>query len=456
MKEYTDEYLEHIRKIIQDNDIDQARKELKDLHPADIAELYQNLDLEEAEFLYKLLDEDTAADVLMELDEDDRRKLLDAMPAEQIAKQIDHLDTDDAVDLIQQLDEEDRDEILSHIDDVEQAGDIIDLLKYDEDTAGGLMGTEMIVVNENWSMPECIKQMRMQAEDMDEIYYVYVVDDDNKLRGVLPLKKLITHPSVSKIKHVMETDPVSVKVDTPIDDVALDFQKYDLVAMPVVDSIGRLLGRITVDDVMDQVRESTERDYQLASGLSSDVDADDSIFAQTKARIPWLLIGIASGILASLILGTFEAKLEAVTALALFIPIIGGTGGNVGVQASAIVVQSLANGTLEIKEFSKQLGKEVLIGLMNATIISSVVFVYNLITLPDEFAVTISVAVSLFIVVMFATILGTVVPLTLEKLHINPALATGPFIQISNDIVGLVIYVQVATYFLGVFGTPVP
>lgn len=456
MKEYTDEYLEHIRKVIHDNDIDQARKELKELHPADIAELYQNLDLEEAEYLYKLLDEDTAADVLMELDEDDRRKLLDAMPAEQIAKQIDHLDTDDAVDLIQQLDEEDRDEILSHIDDVEQAGDIIDLLKYDEDTAGGLMGTEMIVVNENWSMPECIKQMRMQAEDMDEIYYVYVVDDDHKLRGVLPLKKLITHPSVSKIKHVMETDPVSVKVDTPIDDVTLDFEKYDLVAMPVVDSIGRLLGRITVDDVMDQVRESTERDYQLASGLSSDVDADDSIFAQTKARIPWLLIGIASGILASLILGTFEAKLEAVTALALFIPIIGGTGGNVGVQASAIVVQSLANGTLEIKEFSRQIGKEVLIGLMNATIISSVVLVYNLITLPDEFAVTISVAVSLFIVVMFATILGTVVPLTLEKLHINPALATGPFIQISNDIVGLVIYVQVATYFLGVFGTPVP
>lgn len=262
MKEYTDEYLEHIRKVIHDNDIDQARKELKELHPADIAELYQNLDLEEAEYLYKLLDEDTAADVLMELDEDDRRKLLDAMPAEQIAKQIDHLDTDDAVDLIQQLDEEDRDEILSHIDDVEQAGDIIDLLKYDEDTAGGLMGTEMIVVNENWSMPECIKQMRMQAEDMDEIYYVYVVDDDHKLRGVLPLKKLITHPSVSKIKHVMETDPVSVKVDTPIDDVTLDFEKYDLVAMPVVDSIGRLLGRITVDDVMDQVRESTERDYQ--------------------------------------------------------------------------------------------------------------------------------------------------------------------------------------------------
>ncbi|MDE6702547.1 MAG: magnesium transporter, partial [Muribaculaceae bacterium] len=325
-------------------------------------------------------------------------------------------------------------------------------LKYDEDTAGGLMGTEMIVVNENWSMPECIKEMRMQAEEVDEIYYIYVVDNDYKLRGIFPLKKMISHPSVSKIKHVMETDPVSVKADTPIDDVALDFEKYDLVAMPVVDSIGRLLGQITVDDVMDRVRESSERDYQLASGISSDVDADDSILAQTKARIPWLLIGIASGILASLILSGFEAQIQAVTALALFIPIIGGTGGNVGVQASAIVVQGLANGSLDIKQFSKQLGKEVLIGLLNASVISGVILIYNLIMLPSELAVTLSVAASLFIVVMFATLLGTVIPLTLEKLHINPALATGPFIQISNDIFGLIIYVGISTWFLQLFG----
>lgn len=300
-------------------------------------------------------------------------------------------------------------------------------------------------------MPECIKQMRMQAEDMDEIYYVYVVDNDDRLKGILPLKTLITHPSVSKIKHIMECEPVSVKTDTPIDDVALNFEKYDLVAMPVVDSIGRLVGRITVDDVMDQVRESSERDYQLASGLSSDVDASDSILAQTKARIPWLLIGIVSGILASLILTGFEAQLQAVTTLAIFIPIIGGTGGNVGVQASAIVVQGLANGTLDIKEFAKQLWKEVRVGLLNATIISGVIFAYNLIMIPHDFAVTLSVAVSLFIVVMFATLLGTIVPLTLEKLKINPALATGPFIQISNDIVGLVIYVFISTWFLSIF-----
>ncbi len=453
MKEYSEEYLDKIRDIIRSNDEKAAREELAELHPADIAELYQDLDLDEAEYLYRLLDEDTAADVLMELDEDDRMKLLSHMPAEEIAKQIDHLDTDDAVDLIQQLDEDDRDEILSHIDDVEQAGDIIDLLKYDEDTAGGLMGTEMIVVNENWSMPECIKQMRLQAEDMDEIYNVYVVDDDGKLKGVLPLKELITHPSVSKIKHVMEDDPVSVKVDTPIDEVALDFEKYDLVAMPVVDSIGRLLGRITVDDVMDQVRESSERDYQLASGISSDVDADDSVFAQCKARIPWLLIGIGSGILASLILAGFETQLQAVTALALFIPIIGGTGGNIGVQASAIVVQSLANGTLDVKNFARQMGKEVRVGLLNATVIALVVFVYNLLFIPHDFGVTISVSISLFCVAMFATLLGSAVPLTLEKLKINPALATGPFIQISNDIVGLLIYVGVSTWILKMLGS---
>ncbi|MBD5229356.1 MAG: magnesium transporter [Bacteroidales bacterium] len=451
MKEYSDQYIEDMRDIISRHDEAAARAELEQMHPADIAELYQDLDLEEAEFLYRLLDEDTRADVLMELDEEDRGKLLADMPAKEIATQIiDHLDTDEAVDLIQELDADERDEILSHID-VEQAGDIIDLLKYDEDTAGGLMGTEMIVVNENWSMPECIKQMRMQAEDMDEIYYVYVVDNEDRLKGILPLKTLITHPSVSKIKHIMENDPVSVKADTPIDDVALDFEKYDLVAMPVVDSIGRLVGRITVDDVMDQVRESSERDYQLASGLSSDVDASDSILAQTKARIPWLLIGIVSGILASLILTGFEAQLQAVTTLAIFIPIIGGTGGNVGVQASAIVVQGLANGSLEIKEFAKQLWKEVRVGLLNAIIISGVIMIYNLIMIPDDFAVTLSVSVSLFIVVMFATLLGTVVPLTLEKLHINPALATGPFIQISNDIVGLVIYVFISTQFLKIF-----
>ena len=285
MKEFTPEYIDELKRLAEMRDEAAAKELMDDLHPADIAELFQELDHDEFQFFVDLLDDDTAADVLMEMDEDDRKEILANMSNETIAKQfLEHLDTDDAVDLIQELDEKDRDEVISHIDDVEQAGDIIDLLKYDDDTAGGLMGTEMIVVNENWSMPECVKQMSLQAEDMDEIYNVYVVDNDNRLRGVFPLKKMITHPSVSKIKHVMQEDPISVKTDTPIEDVALDFEKYDLVAMPVVDSIGRLVGRINVDAVMDSVREQNERDYQLASGIATDIETNDSIFAQTKTQ----------------------------------------------------------------------------------------------------------------------------------------------------------------------------
>ena len=452
MKEFTNEDIERVERLIDENDRTSCIAEIEGMHPADIAELFQSLNLRQAEWFFDLIpDKEKRADVLMELDEEDRKKLLEGMDPEQIGHYIDMLDTDDAVDLIQELDEEDREEVIQSIEDVEQAGDIVDLLQYDEDTAGGLMGTEYISVNENLSMPDCLREMRHQAEDLDDIYYVYVVDDENWLKGVLPLKKMITHPSVSKIKHVMETDAVSVKADTPLDEVAIDFEKYDLVAMPVVDSIGRLVGQITVDDVMDEVREQQERDYQLASGISSDIDADDSIFAQTKARLPWLLIGIIGGIVNSLILGGFEAQLAAVTALAFFIPLIGGTGGNVGVQASAIVVQGLANGRLELNEFWRQIWRAVRIALLNAIVISGVVFAYILVTEPGDWALVMAVAVSLFCVVIFATVFGTLVPLTLERLKINPALATGPFIQITNDVVGLLIYVGMSIWMLNVF-----
>lgn len=452
MKEFTHEDIERIIDRIESQDREHIIAEIDDMHPADIAELFQDLNLRQAEWFFDLIpDKEKKADVLMELDEEDRKKLLEGMDNDQIGHFIDLLDTDDAVDLIQELDEEDREEVIQNIEDVEQAGDIVDLLQYDEDTAGGLMGTEFISVNENLSMPDCLREMRHQAEDLDDIYYVYVVDDDNRLKGVLPLKKMITHPSVSKIKHVMETDPVSVKADMPIEEVAIDFEKYDLVAMPVVDSIGRLVGQITVDDVMDQVREQSERDYQLASGISSDIDADDSIFAQTKARLPWLLIGIIGGIVNSLILGGFEAQLAAVTALAFFIPLIGGTGGNVGVQASAIVVQGLANGRLELSDFWHQIWRGVRIAILNAIVISGVVFAYISLTEPGDYALVMAVSVSLFAVVIFATVFGTLVPLTLEKLHVNPALATGPFIQITNDVVGLLIYVGMSIWMLSIF-----
>ena len=445
MIELTKDYIEQLKHIIEQKDDAQAQALIHDLYPADIAELYQELSLQEAIYLYLLMDGDKAADVLMELDEEDRHKLLKELPNELIAKRfVDNMETDDAVDLMRELDEDTQEEILSHIEDVEQAGDIVDLLKYDEDTAGGLMGTEMIVVNENWSMPKCIEEMRKQAEDMDEIYYVYVVDDDERLRGVLPLKKLITNPSIPKIKHVMKKDPIAVRDSDSIEEVTETIDKYDLVALPVIDSIGRLVGRITIDDVMDEVREQHERDYQLASGISQDVETSDNIFTQTAARLPWLLIGMIGGLGNSLILGGFEGNLATNPKMALFIPLIGGTGGNVGIQSSAIIVQGLANNSLKEEDILSQVFKEAVVALINASTISLIVFIYNFFFLGDR-AVTASVSLSLFAVVIFASIFGTIVPMTLDKLKIDPALATGPFITITNDIIGMMIYMFICS-----------
>jgi len=439
-----EKYIENVKGLIELKDSDKVKELLFNLHPADIAELCNELNPEDARFVYLLLDNETAADVLVEMDEDVRKDFLEILPSETIAKRfVDYMDTDDAVDLIREMDEEKQEEIISHIEDIEQAGDIVDLLKYDEDTAGGLMGTEMVIVNENWSMPECLKEMRQQAEEMDEIYYVYVVDDDERLRGVFPLKKMITSPSVSKVKHVMKKDPISVHVNTSIEEVVQAIEKYDLVAIPVIDSIGRLVGRITVDDVMDEVREQAERDYQLASGLSQDVETDDNVARQTSARLPWLLIGMIGGIGNSMILGNFGETFAAHPEMALYIPLIGGTGGNVGTQSSAIVVQGIANNSLDVEKTFKQVAKESVVALINATIISLLVYIYNFIRFGGAATVTYSVSISLFAVVMFASFFGTLVPMTLEKLKIDPAIATGPFISITNDIIGMLLYMSI-------------
>ena len=442
--ENDEKYVDSVKEFIAHNDGENVRKIVWNMHPADIAELCKELDVDEARYIYQLLDNEKAADVLSEMDDDERKELLEELDPEIIAKRfVDNMDSDDAVDLIRDLDEDKQEEVLSHINDIEQAGDIVDLLKYDKNTAGGIMGTEMVIVNENWSMPECLKEMRMQAEQMDDIYYVYVVDDDERLLGTFPLKMMISSPSVSKVKHVMQRDPVSVHVDTPVDEVVQAIEKYDMVAIPVVDSIGRLVGQITVDDVMDQVREHSERDYQLASGISQDIETNDSVVQQTRARMPWLLIGILGGIGNSMILGNFDSTFAAHPEMALFIPLVGGTGGNVGTQSSAIVVQGLANSSLESKDMLKHVGKEAVVAAINATIISMLVYIYNFIVYGGTAPITYSVSLSLFAVVMFASIFGTIVPMTFDKLKIDPAIATGPFITIISDIMGMLIYMVI-------------
>ena len=443
--ELTHEFLSQLEELIDAGNKTEVSKQIAGLHPADIAEILEELNNERAQFVFLLLDNEKAGDVLAEIDEEERVHFIESFPAETIARRfIDNMDSDDAADLVASMPNEQQHEVLSHMEDLEQAGDIVDLLHYDEDTAGGLMAKELVMVNENWTVLTCLREVSRQAENLDEIYNIYVVDDDNKLKGRLSLKKIITAPTSAKISNLYYPDIISVKTDEPAESVALIMQKYDLVAIPVIDQVGRLVGRITIDDVVDFIREEADKDYQMMSGISQDVETSDNVFTQTAARLPWLLIGMIGGLANSVILGGFEGNLASNPKMALFIPLIGGTGGNVGIQSSAIVVQGLANNSLKQDNILPQILKEGIVSLINASIISLVVFIYNFFMLGDK-GITASVSLSLFAVVMFASIFGTLVPMTLDRLKIDPALATGPFITITNDIIGMMIYMFISS-----------
>lgn len=445
-KEYIDQLHDHIEKS---NEVE-AFKMVKDLHPADIAEIYDELNVDEARFIHVMLDPEDAADVLVELEEDDRERFLKVLPSEVIAKFINKLDSDDAADVIGEFSEDKQEEVLSHIEDLEQAGDIVDLLNYDEDTAGGLMAKELITVNENWNIMTCLKEMRRQAEDLDEVYYVYVIDDNEVLKGTLSLKKLLLTATNRKIANIINTDIISVKTDTPSEDVANIMDKYDLVALPVVDTLYRLVGRITIDDVVDVIREEAERDYQLVSGITQDVESSDNAWALTRARIPWLFIGLFGGVIAALVMGVYEVDLGINPKMAFFIPLIAAMGGNVGVQSSSIIVQALASNSMGFEGIGRKLFKELGVATINGVVLSSAIFAYNYF-FTDSFALTMTVSVALFSVIIFASLFGTFVPMMLDKFKIDPALATGPFITTVNDIMGLFIYLMIARAFFAFF-----
>jgi magnesium transporter len=323
-------------------------------------------------------------------------------------------------------------------------------LNYDENSAGGLMAKELITVNENWSITTCLKEMRKQAEDVDAVYYVYVIDDNKVLKGTLSLKKLLLTPINTKIKNIINEDVIAVKADTPSEEVAHIMNKYDLVALPVVDALNRLIGRITIDDVVDVIREEAERDYQLVSGITKDVESTDSAWILTRARIPWLFIGLFGGILAALVMGNYEVELGLFPQMAFFIPLIAAMGGNVGVQSSSIIVQALASNSMGFESIGRKLFKELGVATLNGIVLSVVIFGYNFI-FSDSFALTITVSTALFTVIIFASMFGTFVPLILEKFKIDPALATGPFITTVNDIMGLFIYLMIGKMFFNVF-----
>lgn len=452
--ELTKPFLDRIRADVAEGRDSQVQALLSQLHAADIATIIDRLDLDESAYVYRLLESEQAADVVLELDEDTREDLLSSLTSREIAEDVlEHIESDDAADVMAELPEEKQREVIALLDDREQREDIEELLGYKEGTAGALMAKELISVRSDASVARAIVDMRRQAKEVEHAYTIYVVDKDDRLYGILPLKELLFTAESTRtlIKHICETDIVFVNVNTDVEDVVTMMKKYDVVVLPVVDNEHKLVGRITFDDVMDVMTEEAEEDYQLASGISEDVDAMDKPLVQVRARLPWLLIGLAGGVLSSRIIGQFESQLRIDPTMAFFMPLIAATAGNVGVQSSAIVVQGLAAGRLESVNIFARLWKELRVAVVTALVCGLLMFIVNL-ALQQTQALTYTVSIALFTVILTAALFGTVTPLIMDRLKVDPALATGPFVTTLNDIFGLLTYFSVGHLMYGLFG----
>ncbi|EIJ37839.1 magnesium transporter [Galbibacter orientalis] len=444
----SEELIEQIEHLIETNGDVTLLDMMEDFHYADIAEIIHELNLDEATYIIKLLDSEKTSDILTELDEDIREQILGNLSAKEIAEEISELDTDDAADIIAELPDERVNEIIAQIDDKDHARHIVELLRYDEDSAGGLMAKELVKVNENWNVLTCVKEMRRQAENVTRVHSIYVVDNDDKLKGRLSLKDLLTTSTKAEISSVYIPKVDYVTVNDKGEDVARLMSKYDLEAVPVIDELGRLVGRITIDDIVDVIREEAEKDYQLAAGITQDVEADDGVWELTKARLPWLLIGMLGGLGAASIINGFQGAMGTYPELLIFVPLIQGTAGNMGVQSSAIVVQGLANDTIR-GEMLHRLIKEFFLALTNGIAIAFVVLLISHFLFETSYLVSATIGIALVTVIIIAAIIGTFVPIFLDKKGIDPAVATGPFITTSNDVFGILIYFTIAKLILG-------
>ena len=442
------ELIAQMEELIQSKNDSQLEVLLNDLHHADIAEILDELDFDEATYIFRVLDSEKTAEILLELDEDLRENILNRLSPKEIAEELDELETNDAADIIAELSQSKKNKVISELQDEDHAKDIVDLLRYDEDTAGGIMHKELVKVNENWNVLTCVKEMRIQAENISRVHSIYVVDDENILKGRLSLKDLLTTSTKTPISEVYIRKLNFVNVDAEDVEVARIMQKYDLEAIPVVDELGRLVGRITIDDILDVIKDEADKDYQLAAGITQDVEADDSILELTKARLPWLVLALFGGFITVRVLGLFEGAMIIHGNLFFFTPLIAAMAGNVGVQSSAIIVQGLANNTLSGSLFNRLI-KEVSLSLLNGLILAIILFLGSHFLLDVEPIIGIIVAIALVSVIIIASLIGTFIPLLLDKLDIDPALATGPFITTSNDICGILIYFSIAKVILG-------
>ena len=442
----TDELISKILDFINSSDDNSILETFSNYHHADIAEIIEELNSEEATYIIKLLDSEKTSDVLMELDDDYREKILKNLSIKEIAEEVEELDSDDATDIISELPEEKQKKVISKIIDAEHKADIKELLKYDEDSAGGLMAKELIKVNENWTVTRCVKEMRSQASEVTRVHSVYVVDNDDILLGRLSLKDLLVANQKTKIRSIYKKNVGLVYDTDSADSVASTMQKYDLGAIPVVNKKKKLLGRITIDDIVDLIKEEAEEDYQLAAGILQDVDVDDTIFELTKARLPWLIVGLIGGIGAAFVMVGFDEILIQNEILFYFTPLIAAMAGNVGVQSSAIIVQGLANDDIR-GSINNRLFKETLLSILNGVILAILLFLFIYFWKGDT-NIALALSVALVAVVIVAGIIGTFIPLFLNKRGIDPAIATGPFITTSNDIFGILIYFMVAKLIL--------
>lgn len=445
--ELTKEFLERIRQAISSEDDQWIKQHITDLHFADIAEIMDELSMEQSKYLYYQLDEELQADVLMELDEEVRDRFLGTLSSKEMAEQLENLDSDDAADILGELTDDKIQEVISQMEDDEAADDIVDLLNYNEDTAGGLMQKEFIQARLEWPVNRALVELRRQAEDVEQVYTIYVIDDLNKLVGVLSLKKLLFASPKTPIRDLYDgKNLIFVTTSDSSEKVAKVMEKYDLVSVPVVDLQGKLVGRITIDDVVDVIKEEADKDFQLASGISEKVESNSSVFRISRARLPWLLIGMLGGILSAQVISRFETNITHLPALAFFIPLITAMGGNVGVQSSAIIVQSLARGNDPFDSILSKVGKEAIVGLVNGLLCSFLIF--GISYFFNDYRLALVVSISLLTVTIFAAIFGTMIPLILNRYKIDPALATGPFVTTTNDVLGLFIYFTVGLLLL--------
>lgn len=441
-------FLETIKSLIEQGEDTTLKRKLKSTHYADIAEIIEHLSIDEATYIIKLLKSETTADALAEVDPDTRERILENLSSKEIAKEVAELDSDDATDLILELPEARQEKVMSQIQDDEHVKDIRELLKYDENTAGGLMAKELVKVEENLSVLKCLNEMRAQAEHVTRVHSIYVVDQSNKLKGRLSLKDLITANSRDKVKDIYIPNVDFVSEDQNNEEVAKIMSKYDLEAIPVVNKKKELVGRITIDDIVDVIKEEAEKDYQLAAGISNDVEADDTIYELVKARLPWLFLGLLGGLGSVFILQDFESVMEQPRLRNLFFytPLIAAMAGNVGVQSSAIIVQGLANDTVKGSPLNRLI-KEIGLSLINGFALALVIIIFGLI-INQELLVSLTIAGSMMLVIVVAALIGTFVPIILDKRGIDPAIATGPFITTANDIFGIFLFFYIAKLIL--------